>query len=44
MLTLQTQIETKTTEVKTFTSELSELKRTYQTMEISLQSILKEVQ
>lgn len=43
METLQLQITTSTTEVKTFTSELSELRRTYQALEISLQGILKEV-
>lgn len=43
METLQSQITSSTTEVKTFTTELSELKRTYQSLEISLQSILKEV-
>lgn len=40
---LQSQITKHTTEVTTFTSELSELKRTYQSLEISLQSLLKEV-
>lgn len=43
METLQSQIATSTTEVKTYTSELSELRRTYQTLEISLQSALQEV-
>lgn len=43
MQTIQSQIATSTTEVKTFSSELSDLKRTYQTLEISLQSSLKEV-
>lgn len=43
MESLQLQISTSTTDVKTFSSELSELKRTYQALEISLQGILKEV-
>uniref|UniRef100_A0A8C9YEJ7 Keratin, type I cytoskeletal 20 n=1 Tax=Sander lucioperca TaxID=283035 RepID=A0A8C9YEJ7_SANLU len=40
---LNTQITTCTTEVKTFYTQLSELKRTLQTLEISRQSILTEV-
>uniref|UniRef100_A0A8C9Y7C3 Keratin 99 n=1 Tax=Sander lucioperca TaxID=283035 RepID=A0A8C9Y7C3_SANLU len=39
---LNTQITTCTTEVKTFYTQLSELKRTLQTLEISRQSILTE--
>ncbi|XP_041819938.1 keratin, type I cytoskeletal 19-like [Chelmon rostratus] len=42
--TLQTQIITSSTEVKTFHSELSELKRTYQSLEINRQSVLTEIQ
>ncbi len=41
--TLQSQITTSTTEVRTSSSELTELKRTYQTLEINRQSALKEV-
>nr|XP_020451782.1 keratin, type I cytoskeletal 19-like [Monopterus albus] len=41
---LQTQIVSHTTEVKTHHMQLSELKRTYQSLEISLQSVLKEIQ
>lgn len=41
--TLQTQIITHTTEVKTSHKELSELKKTYQSLEIKLQSALSEV-
>ncbi|XP_044047359.1 keratin 99 [Siniperca chuatsi] len=41
---LQTQIITCTTEVKTFYTKLSELKRTYQSLEISRQSIITEIQ
>ncbi|XP_031144758.2 keratin, type I cytoskeletal 19-like isoform X2 [Sander lucioperca] len=41
---LNTQITTCTTEVKTFYTQLSELKRTLQTLEISRQSILTEIQ
>ncbi|KAL7403914.1 hypothetical protein ABVT39_006857 [Epinephelus coioides] len=42
--TLQTEILQRTTEVKTFYTELSELKRTYQSLEISRQSVLTEIQ
>ncbi|XP_049426881.1 keratin, type I cytoskeletal 19-like [Epinephelus fuscoguttatus] len=42
--TLQTEILQCTTEVKTFYTELSELKRTYQSLEISRQSVLTEIQ
>lgn len=41
--TLQNQITTSTTEVRTSSSELTELKRSYQTLEINRQSALKEV-
>ncbi|XP_071764861.1 keratin 99 [Centroberyx gerrardi] len=41
---LQTQISTSTTQVKTTHSELSELKRTYQSVEIELQAILSQKQ
>ncbi|XP_028454333.1 keratin, type I cytoskeletal 19 [Perca flavescens] len=41
---LNTQITTCTTEVKTFYTQLSELKRTLQTLEISRQSVLTEIQ
>lgn len=41
---LKTQITTCTTEVKTFHTQLSELKRTYQSLEISRQSIITEIQ
>lgn len=40
---LQTQIVTRTTEVKTYSSELSELKRSSQSLEITRQSLLTEV-
>uniref|UniRef100_A0A3Q3EZU0 Keratin 99 n=1 Tax=Labrus bergylta TaxID=56723 RepID=A0A3Q3EZU0_9LABR len=39
---IEREIYTCTTEVKTFSTELSELRRTYQSLEISRQSILKE--
>ncbi|XP_075946666.1 keratin, type I cytoskeletal 19-like [Anarhichas minor] len=42
--TLQTQIMTSSHEVKTFSTELSELKRTYQSLEISHQSTFTEFQ
>ncbi|XP_074485123.1 keratin, type I cytoskeletal 19-like [Sebastes fasciatus] len=41
---LQTTIITCSTEVKTFYTELSELKRTYQSLEISRQSVHTEIQ
>lgn len=41
---LQTQIITCTTEVKTFSSQLSELKRTYQSLEINCQSAHSQIQ
>uniref|UniRef100_A0A3Q3BD34 Keratin 99 n=1 Tax=Kryptolebias marmoratus TaxID=37003 RepID=A0A3Q3BD34_KRYMA len=41
---LQGQIITCTTEVKTYHSEISELKRTYQALEISRQALFSEVQ
>ncbi|XP_067440008.1 keratin, type I cytoskeletal 19-like [Thunnus thynnus] len=41
---LQTQIVTCTTEVKTFSSQLSELKRTYQGLEINCQSSHSQIQ
>ncbi|MED6281285.1 hypothetical protein CHARACLAT_019766, partial [Characodon lateralis] len=44
METLQEQIITCTTEVKTYHSEISELKRTYQSVEISHQSLHAEIQ
>ncbi|KAA8595181.1 hypothetical protein FQN60_012316 [Etheostoma spectabile] len=40
---LNTQITTCTTEVKTFSTQLSELKKTLQTVEINRESLLKEV-
>ena len=40
---LESTIMTCTTEVKTFSTELSELKRTYQSLEISRESVLTEV-
>ena len=40
---LQSQISSKTTEVKTSSSELSELKRTYQSLEISRSSAVASV-
>lgn len=43
METLRTQIMTCTTEVKTYHTELSDLKRTYQSMEISRQGVFAEV-
>lgn len=43
METLQTQIITVGTEVKTFHVELSELKRTFQSLEITRQSVHTEV-
>nr|XP_046261350.1 keratin, type I cytoskeletal 19-like [Scatophagus argus] len=41
---LQSQILTSTTEVKTYHTELSDLKRTYQSLEINRQSIHTEIQ
>ncbi len=43
MDTLQTQITTSTTEVKTTSTELSDLKRTYQSLQISRESAQAEV-
>lgn len=43
MENLRTQIITCTTEVKTYHTELSELKRTYQSLEISCQGVHAEV-
>ncbi|XP_034543165.1 keratin, type I cytoskeletal 13-like [Notolabrus celidotus] len=44
MEALQTEITSCTTEVKTFSTELSELKRTYQGLEISRTSVCTELQ
>lgn len=43
METLQTQMITTETEVKTFHTELSELRRSYQSLEITRESLIKEV-
>ena len=40
---INTEITTTTVEVKSFNSELSEMKKTYQGLETSLQSLLSEV-
>lgn len=41
--TLQTQIITTETEVNTFHTEMSELRRTYQSLEIMRESVMREV-